>query len=406
MTLVITQLLTNIWFFWAKGLNCCQELRAVTASACDSSAFTCPADATTMRCADLLSAIAAPASSFPPALTDWACNAFPDDSLPGDSLLVALIALAVAMPVTIFLSGCFEVANDSDAPESWLRYAGTVRMVCGKLAHRRWHYTGPLGQPKRFVRWFVRCSDAPAAETILNVLHSLRAALTGVPPYWVSDEHQEAAEADGYDDAEIARRNTLQLSIRVLMGEHENLEATLKAQTLATRSEKLSRARRLSQESAISWKMYGHAVNDVGSSHAELSPAEEARLLRRKKRQLTAIGLGGVLLVWIVMVWFICTYGLLIFELLGRDAQRSFTRSWGVSYGVSAATEWRDVLREAILSILVLAVLERVHLTRRVSWLEEHIDYMSTAALLLEHGGLSYFQELRLFFTFRRRLGD
>ena len=51
-------------------------------------------------------------------------------------------------------------------------------------------------------------------------------------------------------------------------------------------------------------------------------------------------------------------------------------------------------------------IAERLHLTRPVSWLEDHIDYMSTSALLLEHGGLSFFQELRLLFTFRRRLAD
>ena len=88
------------------------------------------------------------------------------------------------------------------------------------------------------------------------------------------------------------------------------------------------------------------------------------------------------------------------------DAQRSFTRSWGVSYGVGAATEWREVLRQAVTAIAVLAIAERLHLTRPVSWLEDHIDYISTSALLLEHGGLSFFQELRLLFTFRRRLSD
>ena len=60
----------------------------------------------------------------------------------------------------------------------------------------------------------------------------------------------------------------------------------------------------------------------------------------------------------------------------------------------------------AVVSIAVLAIAERLHLTRPVAWLEDHIEYMSTAALLLEHGGLSFFQELRLFVTFRRRLVD
>jgi hypothetical protein len=33
--------------------------------------------------------------------------------------------------------------------------------------------------------------------------------------------------------------------------------------------------------------------------------------------------------------------GMLIYKLLGDDAQQSFTRSWGVSYGVGAASEWQ-----------------------------------------------------------------
>ena len=140
--------------------------------------------------------------------------------------------------------------------------------------------------------------------------------------------------------------------------------------------------------------------------HQKHSQEEEAKQLRRSKRQLTALGLFGILLLWACFAWFIFTYGLLIFELLGRDAEQSFIHSWGVSYGVGAASEWRDVLHQAVISLLVLAIAERLHLTRPVAWLEDHIDYMSTAALLLEHGGLSYFQELRLFFTFRRRLVD
>jgi hypothetical protein len=58
------------------------------------------------------------------------------------------------------------------------------------------------------------------------------------------------------------------------------------------------------------------------------------------------------------------------------------------------------------MAVAVVAIAERLHLTRPVSWLEDHVDYMSTSALLLEHGGLSFFQELRLLFTFRRRLSD
>jgi hypothetical protein len=32
---------------------------------------------------------------------------------------------------------------------------------------------------------------------------------------------------------------------------------------------------------------------------------------------------------------------MLIYKLLGDEAQQSFARSWGVSYGLNAAAEWQ-----------------------------------------------------------------
>ena len=453
----------------------------LVAEACSTSGVSCPEDAATLRGADLLTAVAAPTSGFPPGVVNWTCDAFPNDNMPSDSLIVALIALAVAIPVTVFLSGLFEIANDSDAPESWLRYTGVVRMLCGKLAHRRWHYTGPLGQPNRFVRWYVRCGDAPMAETLMNLLHSARAALTGAPTPWAPDEQHES-KAD-IDEAKHARGIKMQSTIRALMGVGDNppiaeaederarktirlllgiddsLHAAEAAETEDERARKAiqmlmdnddhgaeaveaaetedDRARKTIRllmgaddlddrlppapaattddpdlEFTFDWTMYSHDMSgspthgDADSLNQKHSQEEEAKELRRSKRQLTVLGLFGILLIWACFAWFIFTYGLLIFELLGRDAEQSFIRSWGVSYGVGAASEWRDLLRQAVISLLVLAIAERLHLTRPVAWLEDHIDYMSTAALLLEHGGLSYFLELRLFFTFRRRLVD
>jgi hypothetical protein len=71
---------------------------------------------------------------------------------------------------------------------------------------------------------------------------------------------------------------------------------------------------------------------------------------------------------------------MLIYKLLGGDAEASFARSWGVSYGMNAATEWRQVLLEALRAALVLAILERLCLTRNSTWLEQHIDYLSLQA--------------------------
>ena len=43
--------------------------------------------------------------------------------------------------------------------------------------------------------------------------------------------------------------------------------------------------------------------------------------------------------------------------------------------GMGAAAEWKDILKEAAKGVLILAILERLHLTRPVSWLEDHSAY-------------------------------
>jgi hypothetical protein len=38
---------------------------------------------------------------------------------------------AVGLPVVWFLEACFEIANDSEAPESWLEWVGWRKLVFG-----------------------------------------------------------------------------------------------------------------------------------------------------------------------------------------------------------------------------------------------------------------------------------
>ena len=67
-----------------------------------------------------------------------------------------------------------------------------------------------------------------------------------------------------------------------------------------------------------------------------------------------------------------------------------------------------------------------MHVTRSVFWLEvralrircvralrshsaaqkEHIDYMSTQALLFQHVGLSFYQQTKMFNAYRKRITD
>lgn len=43
----------------------------------------------------------------------------------------------------------------------------------------------------------------------------------------------------------------------------------------------------------------------------------------------------------------------------------------GISYGLNAASEWRSILEEAVKGAIILAILERLFLTRNSGWLEE-----------------------------------
>jgi hypothetical protein len=195
--------------------------------------------------------------------------------------------------------------------------------------------------------------DAPKSETAANLVRSAWASITGGKTAW----QIEAEEA-----------------------EEEAAEASAAAPEEA-------KAEKNGSE--------GGGSKAGSSSHT----ASSAASLRRSKRQLTAMGIFGVYLVWTVFSWFVfvrfplppppCvarrraapdvlrqllrtqTYGMLIYTLLGPSAEEGFTKSWGVSYGLGAAAEWQDVAKEAAKGVIILAILETLVLTRPVSWLEE-----------------------------------
>ncbi len=73
---------------------------------------------------------------------------------------------------------------------------------------------------------------------------------------------------------------------------------------------------------------------------------------------------------------------------------------------MGAAAEWQDILKEAVKGAIILAILERLRLTRPVNWLEEHVDYYSVQALLFQEKEMTLFQQTRLFFSYRSRIAD
>ena len=294
LTMILNQLLVNIWMFYARGgsfaychgcllaradlhaysasiVNCCAEVSALLGCA--------PGEPCRGRegvlCGDLADVFAdEPVPPyFPDGLKDYTCRQFPDDDNPRDSLIVALIALAVALPVTAFIASCFAIANDNEAPESWLSWAGLPKLFYGPGAHRRWYYTGPAGQPVRFgacavpysapparadsafaVRWWIRCRDAPWPETFGNLLRSFVAWVTCSKPPWIIEAEEDAIEAELGDDA---------------CAKHPH-------------------------DADGGSSLDAHSVRDSLAS---------ARHLRSRKRQLTVVGLVGVYLVWAIFAW-------------------------------------------------------------------------------------------------------
>jgi hypothetical protein len=279
---------------------------------------------------------------------------------------------------------------NAQAPESWLEWVGWRKLVFGLHANRKWHYTGPLGQPSRHVRWYIRSIGAPQPETIINLYVSFKCWLTCSLPLWTIEareaaEEEEEANADGNGADEGGHLDDYQ--------------------------------------------------NDGGGGSgapSTTSSVRSARALARYKRIMASAGLIGTYICWAIFTWcaarerllspgtaggkdahhtrptrhsharrFIFVYGMLIYKLLGDEAQREFARSWGayacctpsafgcvgdattlaavsdvnsaaagVSYGLNAATEWQGILEEVVKGAVILAILERVCLTRNSSWLE------------------------------------
>ena len=434
VTLVFSQLLVNIWMFYAKAVNCCAQVVSLLDSGPDGG--NCPAAGSCRgfngTCADIVQQFTdVPIlPDYPAGMADYTCDAFPMDSKPVDSFVVALISIAINVPVVLFLRTCFGIANDSEAPESWLEWSGWRRFVFGFDAHRQWHYTGPAGQPNRHVRWFLRSVGAPPSETVINLGHSAVAFATCSDPPWTV-EAREAAQAAA-EESEVAL--------------HADAEYGSSSACETRPSDERSRTGSLLVDIALEDGTQPNLQRHSGVSSDGNSAAAEARELARYKRAMAAAGLVGVYICWAVFSWcvpcdasaaarsqeprfcrFVFTYGMLIYKLLGEQAEHDLARSWGVSYGIGAVAEWKvrpclvqkpfrsgrepnhgatvqDILQEALRGAVVVVILERLYLTRSVFWLEDHLDYHCLQAIIFGNTALGFTAQIGVFWQSTRRL--
>ena len=199
-------------------------------------------------------------------------------------MLTRHASCCAAIPVTVFITTCFGIASDNEAPESWLQWTGWRKLVWGingaltqhawysnatcrltratlpaPAAHRRWHFT--RGEPPaRYVLWYVRSKDAPLTETAGNLFRSFWAFITGTETAWVLEAREAAAAADA---TESEKGETCGAKEHQEEGSHESCSAT--------------------------------------------SSARGAKELSAEKRQVMMLGLLATATCWALFVWFIFT---------------------------------------------------------------------------------------------------
>ena len=373
--------------YYSKGSTCCDDIRLQLN--CDPVG---PCREFTGDCTDIPDQFstmlfvdpAAECQPLPSPVNDYVCTAFPDDENPIDSFLVGLISLAVALPVTMFLQSSFMLSNTVMSPDMWLDWPGEwLLWFIGKDANKDWHYTRGGVMPSRVARWYARfySQGEPIIVTIRNIFIRIGCWLRGKPCPW--EEQPEEEESESEDAYEQARSR----------------DTPRESQT-GSRALFFRPSMRMSMTTGYQDGLLSPETTAEKEARAEASHDVVI------KRILVSAGIVGTMITWVLFAWFTFTYGLLIYNNLGSKAQDSFVNSWGVSYGMGQATQWQDILEEVLKGLIILAILERLQLTRHGSWLEEHLDFLSLQAQLFGNTIYTYRQQVALFLDSQRRIAE
>jgi len=192
---------------------------------------------------------------------------------------------------------------ETEAPESWLAWPFSWRkVVFGPRAHRRWHYTGPLGQPHRHVRWYIRSVDAPNPETLINLWYSFMAWVTGTDPPWMEEAREAAeealAEGEGGEEQPWKEEEPRESRKSASFPDAFNPQGPRESQhSLTRRSSVAGSSVETSRGDAVLASL-GEADSDGASTTSSARSA-----LERYKRLLTATGVIGTYLCWAIFAW-------------------------------------------------------------------------------------------------------
>jgi len=416
VTLLASSLLTSIWFYSSRGTACCTEIRTLlntgAGQTCGSPATSTadyasnlPMSAYLLSASSNSSATAMP-GTCPPALSaapclgsvadcgdlptqfpglqgaftysptvqcssspgdpscvcrttldDYVCHAFPDDAYFTDQIFVGLICVAVALPVTMFLERCFEIANEVEgAAEGWVAWGGILSLLLGKRAHKEWRWADADDPPSDLVQ--LLATGAGWRElfkfALGKVLHAFR------PP----TSSKTSAGGRGLDGG----------------------GGSPKAE--------VDRAHRLSQRDSPA----------SSSGHESKSEESDARSAALARRLYAATGLLGVYVTWAIFSWFIFTYGMIIYRRLGPEAEKQFVKTWGVGIGLDQAQQWQDVAKEALKAAALIVILDMLRVTSHRAWFEDFCDFASVQALLFKGTASSLWGQLSVLVRHQSRV--
>ena len=406
MTLVCSALLVSIWFYQSRSAQCCAEIRSILN--CES-ATSCLGF--TGSCADLPSQFSTLQGPFvygtPPAeypdLSSYECHAFPDDAYPQDQLLVALINIAIAIPSSMFLFRCFEIANEGeDWPDAWLEQPrGWLKLAAEFLyGHHftgRWHYSTAVeggtaqedasGAPRVSMQRSMSVRERGGRDGLLRYISAQGSAAAHTSTQ--GEVMESTAEADGL--AGIARTSISGL-MRLVRGHSTGVPpCTSDLVRWYVRHSYEVPTLWVKRFAVWSWgKLTGAAHGNAEADHTNLKAekgeeeeeGEDGAGDALAKRLYAGAGLLGVYIAWALYAWFIFTYGMLIYRQLGDQAQRKFAQSWGINFGLDSAQQWKDVAQETAKTAVILVILDLLLIMGHRPWLEEHLDHLSVQCTL------------------------
>ena len=381
VTMIMSVLVVDVWFYYSKSLNCCREVRLLLG--CDPD-YLLPCREFVGNCGDTKDQFVSLQYSGIP--DDYECHQFPDETSIRDKIVVGLICTAVAVPFTNIIGEVFAKSNEPEFPDlqlSWPLKVWTRLLFLRWKDPWDWRRSRPGALRAMAARW--------AHDTPGKALYELFMQRVGEPLYDMIC--CEAGEGEGEGEGEERRRGA-KAEAEAEAGSRKG-SGKLGGGTEAGKQAQRSPGGGADREPvppAGGDPEHGERSADEGadeeaggdearsssdlrsqSSHARvahpaLQAVEEMARADAKRHRLRMMAVLFVYTAWAIMVWIIFVYGAspaafpalrhapsclapplpaphpltplagkLIYSLYGQKTEAAFIKNWGVGLGIEQA---------------------------------------------------------------------